>query len=127
MLAAEKGAAPDPLLRSKHLAFAIHRGSIICHATNMSVLNYPYRRGPIKKDINSRMSIHAEEAVSLKLLKMRGVIFNECTLVVLRTGSLPPYSYMQSKPCKYCQILIKNLGYKKVIYTDDRGNFVSLY
>ena len=46
------------------------------------------------------------------------------TMYIARVAS---YGHAMSKPCHRCQILLKNAGVKKVIYTSKGGNMQAMF
>jgi hypothetical protein len=53
--------------------------------------------------------------------KARRILRNISVLVVRWTGK----EFKNSRPCKHCCGLLKKLGIKNIIYSDDSGNLVS--
>lgn len=50
---------------------------------------------------------------------------SDFTLVNVRIDG--QHQVNMSKPCRFCQGLIKRLNFKNVYYTDEKGEFISFY
>ncbi len=99
------------VLKSKHIALAFRKnGSLITLATNQLI-----------KGHKSKFSLHAEEALIIKLKKLRArERLGPLTVLVMRWSSLNKYCL--SKPCKNCRRLLEEYGIHTILFTTNEGN-----
>lgn len=103
-----------------HFAYALHKNVIVESSQNLpfyfTTSNYTTKK----------RSIHAEESLSLKLVKKFGLHYiRHTTLVVVRYSKLTNL-LVESKPCCSCSLLITNLRFKDCYYSNNDGYFVRL-
>jgi deoxycytidylate deaminase len=70
-------------------------------------------------DIRSFVGVHSELSAILKYGEEN---CNDCVFVNVRINKNGELT--MSKPCAGCQDLLKQVGYKKVYYSNEKGNFV---
>ena len=86
--------------------------------THPENLKYKYY-GKDGVDIRSFVGVHSELSAILKYGKED---CSDCVFVNIRIDRNG--NKTMSKPCKGCQDLLKQIGYKKVFYTNEIGEFV---
>lgn len=98
--------------KSKHLSIAFKKnGSFIASATNQLI-----------QGCNDKFSLHAEEALILKLKKIRAKErFGSLTVLVMRWS--PSTKWSLSKPCKTCRRLLEEYGVDTILFTTNNGDF----
>ena len=114
------------LNRTFHVTFALYKqkcvsvgwNSIKTHP-NIKKLNYRSEDGEDLRDV-ARM--HSELNCVLKLQnKMDIDDFNDMVFVNIRLDKSGEVKY--AKPCNGCTHLLKQVGYKKIFYSGNCGNF----
>lgn len=85
--------------------------------THPANLRYSYF-GKDGKDIRSMVGVHSELAAILKYGKDD---CSDCVFVNVRIDK--KFNPAIAKPCKGCQDLLTQVGYKKVYYTNNKGEF----
>lgn len=106
-------------IRSFHVAFIIDKGKIISIGTNKVKSHSAVKL----YDYEFTDKIHAELQSVLKL-GYRENGYKKLTLAVLRVDRNGKIN--NSMPCPGCQSMIQQTGFKKVYYTDNNGNWVTL-
>ncbi len=96
--------------KSKHLAIGFRKnGSFIASATNQLIQGQ-----------NNKFSLHAEEALILKLRKIKAKErFGPLTVLVMRWS--PSAKWSLSRPCKQCQRLLEEYGIDTILFTTNEG------
>ncbi len=114
------------LNRTFHVTFALYKkkcvsigwNSIKTHP-NIKKLNYRSNDG---EDLRSIARMHSELNCILKLQnKMDLENLNDIVFVNIRLDKMGNVKY--AKPCNGCTHLLKQVGYKKIYYSGDCGNF----
>jgi deoxycytidylate deaminase len=99
--------------RQRHGAVIVKSGRVIGTGYNKNK-NHPMSVSP--EHIKTHCSRHAEiEAIKDANFSVQGAILYVAR--VNRQGE-----DRNSKPCKYCQVVIQSTNIKKVIYTEGEGN-----
>ena len=92
----------------KHFAIAFRGGHIIKVAANKRV-----------EGLSDVFSLHAEEALLLKLRKINALRrYKDVEVFLGRSG---PFGFILSAPCHNCEELLKQAGIKRVYYTGVDG------
>ena len=86
--------------------------------THPENLKYKYY-GKEGVDIRSRVGIHSELSAIMKYGKED---CSDCVFVNIRIDKNGNQTI--AKPCKGCQDLLRQIGYKKVFYTNEKGEFI---
>lgn len=96
--------------KSKHIAIAFKKnGSFIASATNQLI-----------QGRNDKFSLHSEEALVLKLKKIKAKErFGPLTVLVMRWS--PSAKWTLSRPCKSCQRLLEEYGIDTILFTTNQG------
>lgn len=98
--------------------FEQHRlGAVIVKSGR--VLSTGYNELRYTKELQ-KMSVHAEEAAILKLLKAKR-LSDLVGAEIYVTRFTPAGRVGLSKPCARCQELLRSVGIKRVFYTDNLG------
>ena len=111
---------------SRHVSFLLYRNKIASIGINNPLkthprnLNYKFR-GRNDEDISHFVGIHSELSAVIRLGEED---LSKYTLINVRINRENEVSL--SKPCGGCQDMIKQLGIKKVLYTDEKGEFVEM-
>ena len=109
-----------PIGKSRHYSFLIKQNRIINVGYNNS-----WKTHPLSKKMHFRFgNIHAEFSC---LIKYRNYIdsIKDCSMLNIRINNNKQIDF--SKPCKFCQKLIKMFGIKKCYYTNHIGQIEYLY
>lgn len=94
----------------KHGAVLVKSGKVLSEGMNK------YSKIPVP----GIGSIHAEHnAIKSCKKDLKG-----CSIYIARLASYGP---AMSKPCPRCQILLKNVGIKRVFYTNEKDGMESMY
>lgn len=104
-------------IRCNHVAAIFRGNSILCIKQN-SYKTHPQIKFFGYKDYQK---LHAELAVCIRFGREDCRKFSLAVLRIDRNGKLN-----QSKPCSGCQHLIKQLNFKRVFYTNDKGEWEKL-
>jgi len=119
-------ATKSPLQRARH-------GCVIrCNGDTLSVGYNHYRSHSKNKLLENRVTCHAEiHAIHNVISRHKMHIdyltpnikkkFRSCTLYVVRLDRFEKTA--MSAPCKHCLSIMKQCGIKRVVYSDDDGNF----
>lgn len=109
---AHKKVLKSNVKKSKHLAIAFKKnGSFITSATNQLI-----------KGQNNKFSLHSEEALILKLKKIKAKErFGPVTVLIMRWS--PSIQWTLSKPCKTCRRLLEEYGINNILFTTNEGCF----
>lgn len=114
-----KELANVPIGKNRHFSFFVRRNTIISIGWNDYFGTHPYckRYGYDKKRIHSELAA---------LIKFRGNYsdLRKCTIINSRVNRFLDIG--MSKPCEVCSRLIKEIGFKKVYYSNIDGEFVKL-
>jgi cytidine deaminase len=111
--------------RTFHVTFITRRGKIQkigvnSMKTHPKNLRYNYF-GKYGEDIREFVGVHSEMSAILKYGKEECY---DCTFInvrIDRNGKV-----CMSMPCRGCQSILKQVGYKNIWYTDAYGNFVKM-
>lgn len=104
--------------KQNHIAFIVYKNKIVSIGYNKSKSNPATKRYNYKK-----LTEHTCAELSA-CINAYGVNFNKCTMIVMRLRFNGELAF--SKPCDGCQHLIQQLGFKKVIYSTNEGEFECL-
>jgi hypothetical protein len=115
--------------RCRHFSFILYKRKIIsigmnCKKTHPINLLNPKFCKENGLNVSDQKQICSELNSILKLKRMTNIDTNKCILVNLRydkNGNLA-----LSKPCSSCENLLKYHNFKKIIWTNDNGEYVSL-
>lgn len=96
--------------KSKHLSIAFKKnGSFIASATNQLI-----------QGCNDKFSVHAEEALILKLKKLKAKErFGPLIILIMRWS--PSTKWSLSRPCKICRRLLEKYGINTILFTTNNG------
>lgn len=102
--------------RGRHVAFAFTKaGNILALETNRRATH-----GNV-----TEWTLHAEEFLIKKLIKLRArERFGTIDILVARWDKMGGWRF--SKPCVRCELLMKSYGVRKISYTNQDGEHVSL-
>lgn len=114
------------LIRTFHVTFAVNRNKTISIGINntkthpnIKRLNYCSEEGEDLRDI---ARTHSELNCILKLQnKYPSYSLKDIVFVNIRLDRMGNIKY--ARPCNGCSHLLQQVGYKKVYYTGDCGNF----
>lgn len=106
-----------PVYRHRHYTFVMQGNKIVGVGVN-KICTHPLSNNRFKM-------LHSELAalitLDIPLPQINGKNYWLVNVRVLRNGK-----FSMSKPCKSCQMLIQEVGFSKVIYSDWEGKFVKL-
>jgi deoxycytidylate deaminase len=102
-----------------HVAFILNKKAIVSIGWNDTNKSHPATK---KYPYHQLSKIHAEMSA---ILKMKGKDCSHLTLVVIRLNA--KNELKNSKPCKGCQAMITENNFSKVWYSNDNGEFESLF
>ncbi len=112
--------------RCKHFSFIVNKNKILSiginnpRKTHPRNLKYKYT-GRYNNNISEFVGIHSELSAILKYG------FEDCTNhILINTRVNAAGDIANSKPCSGCQNLLSQLNFKKVYYTNDKGQFDQL-
>lgn len=112
--------------RCKHFSFIANKNKILSvginnpKKTHPRNLQYKYK-GRYNNDISNYVGIHSEMSAIIRYG------FEDCTNHILVNTRLNAANEIaNSRPCAGCQNLLKQLNFKRVYYTTDKGNFEEL-
>ena len=102
--------------RKKVGAILLYKNKIVQQAYNMDTKTHPLQaRLADMVGLSEKIYLHAEIAA---LVKNK----HKCdTIVVARLGGHKHNELRNSKPCKICELAIRQAGIRKVYYTTDEG------
>lgn len=86
--------------------------------THPENLKYKYY-GKCGIDIRNRVGIHSELSAIMKYGKED---CSDCIFINVRIDKNG--NQTMAKPCRGCQDLLRQIGYKKVFYTNEKGEFI---
>lgn len=102
-------------IRTFHVTFAIRKNKILAIGTNSSK-THPLS---IQCNYGHDVGIHSELDAILKLDKINNA--KRITFVNVRLKK--DKTVANSKPCRGCQKLLRRVGYRQLLYTNDSGEF----
>lgn len=111
--------------RCFHISFIAYKSRIILFDTNKTQthpINFFNRKIVRGVDVTEFKGTCSELSCLLRLQKMTNIPYSKCSLINIRikkTGEIG-----MSRPCGSCENLLKFIGFKEVIYTDDNGNWI---
>jgi hypothetical protein len=113
-------------LRCRHFSFVIYKNRIITiglnkrktHPTNLRNRKISYITG---EDYSQYKTICSEFNAIIKLKKKTNIETKRCTLVNLRYDKKGNLAI--AKPCMSCMNLLKNFEFKRVIWSNNDGNY----
>lgn len=118
-----------PTIRTFHVTFAIHKQRTIAIGINnykthpnIKKLNYQSEEGEDLRDI---ARVHSEfNCISKLQNKIDTESFDDIVFVNIRLDRMGNVKY--SRPCNGCTHLMNQVGYKKIYYSGDCGNFFEM-
>jgi len=113
--------------RCQHFSFILYKNRVISignnskktHPTNLKNRKTSLRTG---EDFSDQKHICSEFSAINKLKNMTNIDTKKCVLVNLRYNRNGEIAL--SKPCMSCENLLKYFSFKRVIWTDNDGNYV---
>jgi hypothetical protein len=120
---------PYSTIRTFHVTFALYKQKTLAIGINntkthpsIKKLNYSSEEGEDLRDI---ARTHSELNCVLKLQnKFTSYLFEDIIFVNIRLDKMGNVKY--AKPCNGCTHLMEQVGYKKIYYSKDCGNFIEL-
>ncbi len=119
---------PNPLIRCYHYSAAFDGQKMICFTQNNPIKTHTgaYRIG---EDFNLEKYkefpyYHSESRLISKLLDKYNTIDPNWSIVVMRINRKG--LVLGSKPCENCYKLLNALGFRRIYYSMDNGNFSRL-
>lgn len=118
-----------PTIRTFHVTFAVYRKKTIAIGINnlkthpnIKQFNYISEEGEDLRDIARR---HSELNCILKLQNKLSINnFNDIVFVNIRLDKAGTIKY--AKPCNGCTHLLNQVGYKKIYYSTNNGEFIEI-
>ena len=112
--------------KSFHVTFVFKKNKFICAATNNYNKQHPYHRfGEYKatksNSPNYQSGLHSEVAALIKLGKED---CSEFKFVNIRINN--ENEPAQSKPCKNCQKVLDQVGYKEIWFMQESGKYCKI-
>ena len=113
--------------RCQHFSFILYKNRVISignnskktHPSNLKNRKTSLRTG---EDFSDQKHICSEFSAINKLKNMTNIDTKKCVLVNLRYNRNGEIAL--SKPCMSCETLLKYFSFKRVIWTDNDGNYV---
>ena len=113
--------------RCQHFSFILYKNRVISignnskktHPSNLKNRKTSLRTG---EDFSDQKHICSEFSAINKLKNMTNIDTKKCILVNLRYNRNGEIAL--SKPCMSCENLLKYFSFKRVIWTDNDGNYV---
>ena len=113
--------------RCQHFSFILYKNRVISignnskktHPSNLKNRKTSLRTG---EDFSDQKHICSEFSAINKLKNMTNIDTKKCVLVNLRYNRNGEIAL--SKPCMSCENLLKYFSFKRVIWTDNDGNYV---
>jgi hypothetical protein len=120
---------PYSPIRTFHVTFGIYKKKTLCLGINNSKthpnikkLNYVSEDG---EDLRNIARTHSELNCVLKIKnKYPSYLMKDITFVNVRLDKRGNVKY--AKPCNGCFHLMEQVGYKKIYFSNDSGNFFEL-
>lgn len=118
---------PDPEMRCNHFSFILYKNRIIsighnCRKTHPINLKNKKLCARTGRDISGEKFTCSEFDAINKLRKLTNIDTKKCTLINIRYNRKQEIAL--SKPCMSCENLLRYFNFKKVIWTDNHGNYV---
>lgn len=109
---------------SRHVSFLLYRNRIASIGINNPFKTHPRNRkynfrGRNDEDISHFVGIHSELSAVIKLGEEDLSKYDLVNVRINKNGNVS-----LSKPCNGCTDMINQLGIRKVLYTNDAGEFV---
>lgn len=113
--------------RCHHFSFILHKNKIISIGNNSKKthpLNLKNRKTSLRtgEDFSDQKHICSEFSAINKLKNMTNIDTKKCVLVNLRYNRNGEIAL--SKPCMSCDNLLKYFSFKKVIWTNNEGDYI---
>jgi hypothetical protein len=113
--------------RCQHFSFILLKNKIISIGNNSKKthpLNLKNRKTSLRtgEDFSDQKHVCSEFSAINKLKNMTNIDTKKCILVNIRYNRNGKIAL--SKPCMSCENLLKYFSFKKVIWTDNDGNYV---
>ena len=117
----------DPI-RCRHFSFILNKKKIVAiginqqktHPTHLKNRKVSIRTG---EDFSDQKHTCSEFSAIIKLKNLTNIDTKKCTLVNLRYDRNKKLAL--ASPCMSCVSLLKYHEFKKIIWTDNNGNYVS--
>lgn len=100
--------ANKSIMTQKHACIITHDGDIVAEGYNHWIEHFCHK-----------FSLHAEVVALSKIKTMPKAWLKQCKMYVYRISKTDPHSFRMSKPCKDCQMAIREVGILRVYYTED--------
>ncbi len=113
--------------RCQHFSFILYKNRIISIGNNSKKthpLNLKNRKTSLRtgEDFSDQKHICSEFSAINKLKNMTNIDTKKCVLVNIRYNRNGEIAL--SKPCMSCENLLKYFSFKRVIWTDNDGNYI---
>ena len=108
-----------PVSEKLHFSFIFHKRKMLCVGWNNGWFTHP-----LAKKFGHRYSVTHSELAAIKALPYSKKFLKKCTLINIRIGKNGKVA--MAKPCKHCQEMLNYFNIKRIIYTDNNGNFIEL-
>lgn len=113
--------------RCRHFSFILYKNRIISIGNNSKKthpLNLKNRKTSLRtgEDFSDQKHICSEFSAINKLKNMTNIDTKKCVLVNIRYNRNGEIAL--SKPCMSCENLLKYFSFKRVIWTDNDGNYI---
>ena len=113
--------------RCQHFSFILYKNRVISignnskktHPTNLKNRKTSLRTG---EDFSDQKHVCSEFSAIKKLKNLTNIDTKKCILVNIRYNRNGEIAL--SKPCMSCENLLKYFSFKRVIWTDNDGNYV---
>ena len=114
-------------VRCRHFSFILNKKRIVAIGTNQQKthpINLKNRKVSVRtgEDFSEQKYICSEFNAIIKLKRLTNIDTKKCTIVNLRYDRNRKIAL--ARPCMSCNSLLAYHEFKKVIWTDDRGNYV---
>ena len=114
--------------RCKHFSFILHKKRIVSIGTNTQKthpVHLKNRKVSVRtgEDFSEQKHTCSEFNAIIKLKNLTNIDTKKCTLVNLRYDRNKKLAL--ASPCMSCHNLLKFFRFKKIIWTDNSGNFIT--
>ena len=114
--------------RCHHFSFILYKNKIITIGYNSKKthplnLKHPKISKETGENISDQKYVCSELSAIKKLKNLTNIDCSKCVMVNIRYNRNKKIAF--SKPCMSCENLLKTHSFKKVIWTDDLGKYIT--
>jgi hypothetical protein len=108
-----------------HITFIVDRQRIVCYGINDKRRTHPASPHRFKSS-HSELKAILEYPIADECKRYHFQNLSEIAtkLILINVRIMADGSISNSKPCKSCQKMLSCIPFKKIYYTDEKGNFI---